>query len=98
MCVCVCVCVCSAVTDSVTPWTVVCQAAQFMGFPRQEYWSDLPFPSPEDLPNPGLSYVSCTGRQILYHYATYIYTLKNKYMIHEETIKKPIIWDLLQNN
>ena len=25
-----------------------------MGFPRQEYWSGLPFPSPEDLPNPGM--------------------------------------------
>ena len=37
-----------------TPWTVVCQASLFMGFPRQEYWCGLPFPSPEDLPNPGI--------------------------------------------
>ena len=35
-----------------TPWTA-CQAPPSMGFPRQEYWSGLPFPSPEDLPNPG---------------------------------------------
>ena len=35
-----------------TPWTIVCQAPLFIGFPRQEYWSGLPLPSPEDLPNP----------------------------------------------
>ena len=37
-----------------TPWTVACQAPLPMGFSRQEYWSGLPFPSPEDLPNPGI--------------------------------------------
>ena len=37
-----------------TPWTVACQASLFMGFPRPEYWSGLPFPSPGDLPNPGM--------------------------------------------
>ena len=36
-----------------TPRTVACQAPPFMGFSRQEYWSGLPFPSPEDLPDPG---------------------------------------------
>ena len=34
-----------------TPWTVACHAALSMGFPRQEYWSGLPFPSPGDLPD-----------------------------------------------
>ena len=38
----------------VTPWTVACQAPLSMGFPRQEYWSGLPFPSSGDLPNPGI--------------------------------------------
>jgi len=33
----------------VTLWTVACQAALFMGFLRQEYWSGLPFPSPKNL-------------------------------------------------
>ena len=33
-------------------WTVAHQAPLFIGFPRQEYWSVLPFPSPGDLPNP----------------------------------------------
>ena len=37
----------------VTPWTVAYQAPS-MRFSRQEYWSGLPFPSPEDLPNPGI--------------------------------------------
>ena len=37
-----------------TPWTVAYQALPSMGFSRQEYWSGLPFPSPGDLPNPGI--------------------------------------------
>ena len=36
-----------------TPQTVAYQAPPSMGFSRQEYWSGLPFPSPEDLPDPG---------------------------------------------
>ena len=38
----------------VTPWTVAYQAPPSMGFSRQEYWSGLSFPSPGDLPNPGI--------------------------------------------
>ena len=37
-----------------TPWTVAYQVPLSMGFSRQEYWSGLPFPSPGDLPNPGI--------------------------------------------
>ena len=37
-----------------TPWTVACQDPPSMGFSRQEYWSGLPFPSPGDLPDPGI--------------------------------------------
>ena len=37
-----------------TPWTVVCQALLSMVFPRQEYWSVLPFPPPGDLPDSGI--------------------------------------------
>ena len=36
-----------------TPWTVAYQAPPSMGFSKQEYWSELPFPSPGDLPDPG---------------------------------------------
>ena len=46
---------CSAVSNTfVTPWTVAHQAPLSMGFFRYEYWSGLPFPPPEDLPNPGV--------------------------------------------
>ena len=38
----------------VTPWTIAYQAPWSMGFSRQEYWSGLPFPSPGDLPDPGI--------------------------------------------
>ena len=37
-----------------TLWTVALQAPPSMGFSRQEYWSGLPFPSPGDLPDPGM--------------------------------------------
>ena len=37
-----------------TPWTVAHQIPLSMGFPRQEYWRGLPFPSPGDLFNPGI--------------------------------------------
>ena len=36
------------------PWTVAYQAPPSTGFSRQEYWTGLPFPSPGDLPNPGI--------------------------------------------
>ena len=39
---------------SATPWTVAHQAPPSMEFSRQEYWSGLPFPSPGDLPDPGI--------------------------------------------
>ena len=44
----------SHVRLSVIPWTLAPQAPLFMEFFRQEYWSGLPFPSPGDLPNPGI--------------------------------------------
>ena len=56
VCVCVCLCVCSLSGTWLftTPWTVARQAPLSLGFPRQEYWSGLPFPSPGDLPNSGI--------------------------------------------
>ena len=61
VCVCVCECVCVCMCDSlsrvqlsVTRRTVAYQASLSMEFSRQEYWSGLPFPSPEDLPSPGI--------------------------------------------
>ena len=37
-----------------TPWTVAHEAPPSMGFSKQEYWSGVPFPSPGDLPDPGI--------------------------------------------
>ena len=37
-----------------TPWTVAYQVPLSVGFSRQEFWSGLPFPSPGDLPDPGI--------------------------------------------
>ena len=63
MCVCVCVCVCMLSLSShsslfVTLWTLAHQSPPSMGFPRQEYWSGLSFPSPGNLPNAGIEPVS----------------------------------------
>ena len=44
----------SCVRLSVTLWTVAHQASLSMGFSRQEYWNGLPYPSPGNLPNPGI--------------------------------------------
>ena len=61
----------SVMSNCVTPWIIAHQAPLSMGFSRQEYRSGLPFPSPEDLlgprPRDHILYVSCIGRQILYH-------------------------------
>ena len=54
MCVCICVCMLSHVQVFVTPWAVARQAPLSMELPRQEYWIGLPFPTPRDLPNPGV--------------------------------------------
>ena len=57
------------VSDSfATPWTIARQPPLSVGFPRQEYWSELSFPLPGDLPDPGKqTHISVIGRQILYH-------------------------------
>ena len=58
LCVSVCVCVLNLVCLFATPWTVARQTPLFMEPSRQEYWCGLPFPSPGDLPNPGIESVS----------------------------------------
>ena len=54
-----------------TPWTAARQAPLSIGFSRQEYWSGVPCPPPGNLPDPGIKpasfYVSCIGREVLYH-------------------------------
>ena len=51
-------CTLSHVQFFATPWTVAHQASLSMGFSKQEYWRGLPFPSPGDLPDPGMKPVS----------------------------------------
>ena len=63
---------CSVVSDPLQlHGTVARQAPLSMEFPRQEYWSGLPFPTSGHLPSPGTEPVSlcisCFGRQIIYH-------------------------------
>ena len=63
----------SCVQLFVTLWSVAHQAPLSMGFSRQEHWSGLPCSPPGDLPDPGISYIcisyiSCIGRQLLYHW------------------------------
>ena len=48
----------SCVQLFVTPWTVDYEVPPSMGFSRQEYWTGLLFPSPGDLPDPGMGLVS----------------------------------------
>ena len=50
----------------VTSWTVAHQAPLAMGFPRQEYWSGLPLPTPGDLPDPGIEALSPALASILF--------------------------------
>ena len=44
----------SVVSDFAAPWTIAHQAPLSLDFSRQEYWSGVPFPTPGDLPNPGV--------------------------------------------
>ena len=73
------------VSDSVTPWPIACQAPLSMEFPRQQYWSGLPFPSLGDLPDLGIEPpFPALNPWILYCWVTreahifIITTLKNK--------------------
>ena len=55
------VCVLNPFQLLATLWTITCQAPLSLGFSRQEYWSGLPFPLPEDLPDTGIELKSCTA-------------------------------------
>ena len=66
----VCLVTKSWITLFVTPWTVGHQAPPSIGFLRQGYWSGLPFPSPGDLPYPGIELSSPALEVILYCWAT----------------------------
>ena len=64
-----------------TPWTVAPQAPLSMGFTRQEYWSELPFPSPGDLPDSGIepSYQGSPGKFVKIDNLVYVGKLEKCY-------------------
>ena len=68
----------------VTPWTVAYQAPPSMGFSRQEYWSGLPFPSPGDLPNPG---INVTSYPVLFPLCNFTKTVLGKKVKHTLILK-----------
>ena len=93
-----------------TPWTVTCQASLSMGFPRQEYWSGLPFLSPGGLPDPGIQCIAGEfftteppGKPyylllyvLLLSFYTQMYHMFDKTMhLHSKTHSRPDLGQLL---
>ena len=79
--------------SSATPWTVTHQASLSMGFPRQEYWSGLPFPSPGDLPDPGIKPVSAAlqaASSSLHHLGRQTSNSTSQFWMLQELQKKKI--------
>ena len=95
VCVCVSVCVClhahSVVSDSLRPWIVACQAPLSMDFSRQESWSGLFFPSPGDLPNPGIRSMSPLSHALAGRFFTSAPPGKPS---HSPWPKAPLSWGL----
>ena len=85
-----CYLVLSCVQLFATRCSIARQAPLSMGFPRQEYWNGLPFPSSGDLPDPGIKSdpgIYCISRWILYHWTTW----EAQFDIRESVIKIPHI-------
>ena len=69
---CVCVCVFSCVWLFEAQWIIAHQAPLSLGFPRQEYWSRLPFPPSGDLPDPGIQPCQQANSSLLSHQHTHL--------------------------
>ena len=80
-----------------TPWTIACQSHLFMGFSRQEYWSGVPFPSPGNLPYPGIEPVSLMSPALAGGFfttsATWEAQYTNKYIVFLYSVTFPGGWD-----
>ena len=76
-----CVYVLSHVQLFVTPWTVACQAPLSMEFSKQEHWSGLPFPTPGDLPSPGIETVSLVSSALAGEFFTTVLSGKPKCLL-----------------
>ena len=81
MCVCICVCMrlcmLSCVQLFVTPWMVASQAPLSIEFSRQEHLGGLPFPTPGDLPNPGIELMSLAPSALTGRFFTIMPTVKS---------------------
>ena len=64
-----------------TPWTATHQAPLSTGFPRQEYWSQLPFPSSKGLPDPGIEFVSLASPALAGRFFTTVPPGKPMYLL-----------------
>ena len=71
----------SVVSDSAIPWTVAHQAPLSMEFSRQEYWNGLPFPTPGDLPDPGIKLVSVESPSLAGRFFTTVPPGKPMYLL-----------------
>ena len=77
-------CVLRCIQLFTTSGTIARQAPLALGFPRQEYWSGLPFPSPGDLPNPGIEPGPLTSPAL----AGRLFTTSNTWEAQEERAQK----------
>ena len=93
----------------VTSWTVICQAPLSIGFPRQEYGSRLPHPSPGDLPDPGMEPRSPAfqvdslpteplGKFLNWVSKNFGINLEKEYTDVSKAFYAPQIWSLLDNS
>ena len=78
-----------------TPWTVVCQLLCPWDFPGKKYWSGLPFPSPGDLPNPGIESAS-SALQVDSFPLNHLGSLTPSYPSNVEMLT--IVWVLLPSS
>ena len=76
-------------------WTVVCQAPPSIRFSRQEYWNELPFPLPEDLPDPGIKPAS-PAWQADFLPLSYQGRLTVFSILEKEKVSRPVLSDALQ--
>ena len=84
-CWCCCCCSVTRVQLFVTSWTIAHQAPLSIGFPRQEYWSGLSFPSPGHLPDPGTESTSPAlqaGSLLLSHQGSPLFAVTQTHRSH----------------
>ena len=84
-----CMLSCSVMSDSVTLWTVACQAPRSMGFSREEYWCGMPCAPPGGLPHPGIkprSPVLQVDSVPLSHWGSPMYSVYEMPSIRDESL------------